>query len=115
MSQRKQMNRPKPGPRAPQGNKQPMGHRYWPYHHEYDCDWYDWYDYYHDWDYDYLSSAGPKSMPPSPHGPTRASEDWSAYAQGFKDGWITALEYMMNGKETVEPVITPTPPDENVE
>lgn len=105
------MNGPKPSPRAPQNNKQPPRHRYWP-HYDWCDDWYDdWYDYdYHEWDHDYLSGPKLKNGPMRNTNMVSGTEDWAAYGQGFKDGWIAAMDYMMYGKEIVEPAPQPTPP-----
>ena len=125
--------RPNSGPRPQQTRTSPQGknpqhwNRYrrpWPpywydYYDWYDYDWYDYYDYdEYDYDeYDYYRSSSntaaseknkrPMSARSNTNGPAEYveyTESQMIYQQGFKDGWKSAMNYMMGGMDPVEPV-----------
>lgn len=89
--------------------------RYWPRwrdYCDYDYNWYDYYDYYdNDYIYDnYLSPRKSKGMPAGQNWEdNEITEDYLqlAYQQGFRDGWVAAMEYAIYGEEM--------PPDSNPE
>lgn len=106
---------PKPA-RNPSISKNYWRHRrHWPHWRDH-CD-YDWYDYeydYDDYDYDYDNYLSPRRSRTTPfsknweNGETM-DEQQMAYQQGFRDGWLAAMEYAMYGCEPTPPAPEPEP------
>lgn len=95
---------PPRGPRPPRSAK-PSGKKSKHYWHRRCYPWYDYdYDYDYDWDddYDYTDwdfyTAPRRSKADAMTDPVMA-----AYQQGFKDGWIAAMEYSYYGEENAMP------------
>ena len=106
-------------PQRPQQGNRPQHWRHYcpPYYY----DWYEWDDYYnyydyYDWDEEYVSANKSKPSGPIRPGPVKTAESidtWTAYQQGFKDGWMAAMDYVMYGVVQAEdptPPPMPTPP-----
>lgn len=121
------MNSKRPQPRMPRVSKGaarypryhwPRHRRHWPYcpdwydrDYEYDYDYdydYDWHDYPYD---NYIDARRSKSSQVSKAW-GEESEAYMAYQQGFKDGWMAAMEYVMYSECVTppEPAPEPTPP-----
>lgn len=117
MNPRKQPNRgPRPGPSTKPAGKPSKYYWYRHCYPWYDYD-YDWNDYDYDW-YDYTMARRAKASAAEWEETDTVDSVAAAYQQGFKDGWIAAMEYAYYGEgktmpeSAAEPVPVPVSPTE---